>query len=467
MRDAKLTSGPLFPTLFALALPVLAEELLNLLVGITDRFLAGWFLPGDAPQAAMGLLAYLLWLIPSLFSAVAIGGTALVARFIGAGDVRSARQVVGQALLAGGLLACVVTLLVAVGGRAFVALMGLQGEAEILAVRFIWFITPVIPVIMLEQVGSACLRGAGDTVTGLLARVAVNVVNLVVSTLLVTGWGPFPELGWTGLAIGAACGHAVGGLVILSALIRGTTIYIEASFLRPDLDLLRRLLRVGLPGGLDVLAIIGCHLLYLRIITSLGTVAAAAHSLGLQIEALSYLSGSAFQVAAATMAGQALGAKDEPRAFRSVLAACAAAMVLMSIAGLVFYFLGEPIACCFTQGQRTPTSQLTGELLKVVAWGVVPMSVLIVMSGALRGAGDTRFSLLITFLGLAGVRLPLAAWLAWDYIPIYIPELIDVQIPGVGWGVLGAWWGMVIDVTLRSVFVGWRFAHGGWMRIKV
>lgn len=465
MSDSKTPlAEPLVRTMLLLAVPVLLEESLNMLVGLTSRFLVGWFIPGEEPQAAMGLIAYLLWLIPSLFSAVAIGGTALVARLVGAGDFPAARKVVGQALLAGSFFALLVTLLVGVGGRAFVSLMGLTGNAEQLAAQFIWYIVPVIPILMLEQVGSACLRGAGDTMTGLIARAAVNVVHVVVSTLLVTGWGPFPELGWIGLAVGAACGHVVGGCYIAWALLRGRKqIYVTADSLRPDPQLLQRLLRVGLPGGADVLAIISCHLLYVRIITSLGTLATAAHGLGLQIEALSYLSGSAFQVAAATMAGQALGAKDERRAFQSILAACGGAMVLMTIAGLVFYFLGQPIATCFTHGELDATSELTGRLLKVVAWGVVPMAVLIVISGALRGAGDTKFNLLITFVGLVGIRLPLAAWLAWEYIPL----VDDVRLPGLGWGVLGAWWGMVIDVSIRSLLVGWRFWQGGWMRIKV
>lgn len=468
MRTNHKPEASLVRSMLLLAYPVLLEEALNMLVGLTDRFLVGWFLPGEESQAAMGLVQYILWLIPSIFSAIAIGGTALVARFVGAGEIALARRVIGQAMLAGAMLSLFGTILVFFGGDQFVTLMGLKGEAKELATQFTWYIAPVIPIIMLEQVGSACLRGAGDTMTGFIARVAVNVVNFFVSLVFVTGWGPFPQLGWTGLALGAAAGHAVGGFYILWALLRGRKeIYLEPSTLGLDAKLLRRLLRVGLPGGFDVLAIIGCHLVYVRIITSLGTLAAAAHGLGLQIEGLSYLSGSAFQVAAATMAGQALGAKDPRLAFRSILTAVGGAMCLMTLAGLVFFFGGETIATWFTQGKLDPTSELTGRLLKVVAWGVVPMSVLIVVSGALRGAGDTTFNLVITFVGLVGIRLPLAAWLAWEYIPIEIPGLISLRIPGCDWGVLGAWWAMVTDVSLRSLFVGIRFWQGGWTRIEV
>ena len=111
---------------------------------------------------------------------------------------------------------------------------------------------------------------------------------------------------------------------------------------------MRRLLRIGLPGGCDVLAIITCHLIYVAIINSLGTAAAAAHGLGIQIEALAYLPGSAFHVAAATMAGQYLGAKDPRRATRSVIMACLVGGSIMSTAGLIFYFGGSLLTTFFT-----------------------------------------------------------------------------------------------------------------------
>jgi putative MATE family efflux protein len=453
-----------FRPLFALALPVMAEESLNLLVGYTDWYLAGHFLPGEEPKAAMGLMSYVLWILPTLFSLISIGAMALVARFVGAGMRKEASHVVNQAMLLGVVAAGIGILFFIFGGQWFVSVMQLEPEAAELALRYIRTMTPAIPAIMIEQIGSACLRGSGDAVTGLIARIVLNAVNMVLATVLVTGWGPFPNLGWDGLAIGTATGHSIGGLIILGMLFRGRNgMRLQFGWPRPDRETIRRILRIGLPGGFDASAVVVCHLIYVSIINALGTEASAAHGLALQIEALAYLPGSAFHVAAATLAGQALGAGDPKRAVRSVVTAAVCGVAVMSLAGMLFLFAGENLAQFFI-GHPTSLTLQAGELLKIVACGCPALALLTVLTGGLRGSGDTRVPLLITFIGLVGVRIPLACFLAWDFIPL---PLTGSSLPALGLGVGGAWLAMVLDAWLRSQLALWRFMHGGWTRVKV
>ena len=400
-----------------------------------------------------------------MFAAVAIGATALIARFVGAGDRDAARRVAHQALLLGLVLTFVVLAAVLLGGRSLVHIMQLEGRAAELAVRYIWILTPVIPAIMLEQVGVACLRGAGDTVSGFVAKSIVNVVNLVVSALLVVGPGNIPKLGWEGLAIGTACGHGLGGLLVLGLLIRGRAgMRLELAGMRPDRELIRRLWRIGMPGGVDVLAVLGCHFVYLAIINSLGVAAAAAHGLGVQIEALAYLTCYAFHVAASTMTGQLLGAGESRRATRCAIEACFVGGAMLTAAALVFYFAGAWLAGFFTGDIHDPTAMAAGKLLKIVAFSTPPLAVMMVLTGSLRGAGDTRWPLVVTFVGLIAVRLPLACWFAWE--SFQVPGL-DITVTGLGLGVAGAWWAMVIDVVLRSILLIYRFWQGRWKEMAV
>ena len=446
-------------------MPVLAEESLTMLVGYTDWWLAGHYLAGAEYKAAMGLMSYVLWLLPSMFAAVSIGAMALIARSVGAGDRDAARRFAHQAILLGSALSIIVLAAVLLGSESLVRVMQLEGRAAELAVRYIWILTPVIPAIMLEQVGVACLRGGGDTVSGFIAKSIVNVVNVVVSTLLVVGPGNIPKLGWEGLAIGTACGHGLGGLLVLVLLVRGRAgLRLEFARLRPDPALLRRLWRIGMPGGVDVLAVLCCHFVYLAIINGLGVEAAAAHGLGVQIEALAYLSCYAFHVAASTMTGQLLGAGDSRRAARSAIEACMVGTTLLTLAALVFYFAGAWLAGFFTGDIHDPTAMAAGKLLKIVAFSTPPLAVVMVLTGALRGAGDTRWPLVVTFLGLIAVRLPLACLFAWE--SFHIPG-IDITITGFGLGVAGAWWAMVIDVVLRSVLLIFRFWQGSWKTMTV
>jgi len=456
--------GTLRP-LVRLAWPVLAEEVLNLLVGYTDWWLTGHYLEGPAYQSAMGVLAYILWLIPSMFAAVAIGAAALTARFVGARDLPLARRVLHQAFLVGFAVSLVATLATIFGGQAFLRLLRLPEEAVPLGASYLSIIAPIVPLIMIEQVAIACLRGAGDTVTGLVAKTVVNVVNLVLSAGLVVGWGPLPELGWQGLAVGTAAGHAVGGLILLGAVLGGRAgLKLRLSELRPDWSLIGRMWRVGLPGGLDVLAVLSCHLTYAAVINSLGTAASAAHGLGVQLEALAYSPAQAFAVAAATLAGQYLGAGDERRASRSVRGAMLGAIAFMTVMATFFQFGGWILAEFFTGNPESATTKLTIEYLRIVSYSLPSLGITIVLTGALRGAGDTIWSLTITFVGLALIRVPLGAFLA--RAEVFLPGT-SLTFSGLDWGVQGAWIAMVVDVVLRSGLLLARYFHGGWKKVAV
>lgn len=465
MNRAPLGPPSTLRPLWRLAWPVMAEESLNLLVGYTDWWLTGHFLAGPEYKAAMGLLAYILWVIPSLFAAVAIGATALVARSTGAGDEQQARRVAHQALLAGIVVAAVATVLAAFGGPTLMRLLRLPAAAQPAAIQYFAILVPAIPAIMVEQVAIAVLRGAGNTLTGLLAKIVVNVVNTAVGAGLVTGWWFFPEIGWRGLAIGTAVGHATGCLLLLIALTRGTSgMQWRLSELWPDRGLMWRMLRVGLPGGLDVMALLGCHLTYVSIINTLGTEAAAAHGLGVQLEAMSYSPASAFAVAAATLTGQYLGANDRRQARRVIRNATLLAIGFMTVMGLMFARFGWIFVDVFIANGAERTAELATDYLRIVAWSMPFLATTMILTGALRGAGDTLWTLAITFTGLALVRVPGAAWLAWDHLTL---PLVGWEIDGWSWGVQGAWWAMVIDVTIRSALLLMRFVHGGWQRVQV
>ncbi|WP_254511344.1 MATE family efflux transporter [Anatilimnocola floriformis] len=462
-KSLDASAGVLRP-LVALALPVLVEEALNLAVGYTNWWLAGRFIGGEDPLAAMGLMAYISWLIPSSFAFIGIGATAFVARSVGAGKRADAEFATQQAMFLGVGFALLAMLVIFFGGGAFVNAMGLQGDAASFGARYLRLLNLAVPFIMFEQIGTACLRGSGDTISGLQARVLVNLVNAIVSTGCVTGWGLFPKLGWEGLAAGTVCGHLAGSSALLLIMLSGRGgVRLSLQTLKIDQPLMRRILRVGVPGGFDLLVIIFCHLVYYRIISSLGTAAQAAHGLGVQIEAMSYLAGLSFSVAAATMVGQSLGAENSERAVRSTLVGSGLAMAVMCTAGLLFFTFGEQLAVFFAKEPGEMT-RMTGQLLKIVALSCPFLAVLQVVSGSLRGAGDTTWPLMVTLAGLICIRVPGAMWLAWAELPL---PFLHTSIPGWNLGVHGAWMAMVTDVAVRSVLMAIRFAGGKWQHAKV
>jgi Na+-driven multidrug efflux pump len=193
-------------------------------------------------------------------------------------------------------------------------------------------------------------------------------------------------------------------------------------------------------------------------------VAAAAHGIAIQVEAFGYMPGGAFQISAATMAGQYLGARDPVRARRSTIHACALASAIMGAAGAVFYFAAAPLARFFLRPEHSgEVVPLAAELLQVVSFAMVPLALMMVLVGALRGAGDTRWPLLLNLGSIVFLRVPLAVYLAHNQIEL--PFVGTIQ--GFGYGVVGAWYAAIVDIVVRCVLLMARFQHEGWQKIEV
>jgi putative MATE family efflux protein len=248
-------------------------------------------------------------------------------------------------------------------------------------------------------------------------------------------------------------------------LLRGRAgMQLQKQYFKIDLDLCWRILRIGIPGGADQLFLVACHVWFLSVISSLGTLALAAHSLGIRIESLAYLPGSAFHVAAATMTGQYLGAGDYHRARKSALTATLTGGTLMIGTGFLFYFGAEWLTSIFLVDAKQEVATVTIRLLQMVSISMPSLALMIILNGALRGAGDTRWPLLFTFVGLICIRIPLAYWLAKEQVEI---PLLAISFDGWGLGIIGAWYAMIVDVVVRSLMITARFWHGGWQNIRV
>lgn len=434
-----------------LAAPVLIEQLLGMLVVFSDTALAGRYLEREH-LAAMTLLAYVMWLVPTLFSLIAIGSTALIARCVGGGDWATARAAANQSLLLGLLLTAAAAALLSLWGQRLILLIGGSAAVADLVMRYLDFVIPALPAVMLTQIGPACFRGAGDTISGMASMALVNVVNVVVGWSLILGWFGLPRLGWDALGIGTAAGYCVGGAVQLVLLAGGRAgLRLSGAQLAPDAQLMRRILRIGVPGGLDSLLVVLCHFWFVGIVFKLGETAGAAHGVAVRVESLAYLPGTAFQVAATTLVGLYLGAGQPQRAARSVLSASLVCVGVMSAAAAGFFVFGAPLARLVVGDSQPQVVETAAELLRIVALCIPAFALQIVLGGALRGAGDTRWPFVFTLVGLLGVRIPLAYWFTGP---------LDL-------GVHGAWYAMIADIFVRCSLVSWRFWHGGWKGVKV
>ena len=452
-RPPTLPRGSLLKQVAWLAAPVVVEHVLVYLVGFSDTLLTGRYLDVDS-LAAVTVSSYLLWFAQSVIVVASAGGTALVARLVGAGDrdgaSRMAQQAVGLGLLVGVSLAAVGL----AAAPTLIAWMGLQGAAAAGAVLYLRIILAALPLMTCELVGNACLRGAGDTRTGMRIMSLVNVVNIVLSWGLVRGWGPLPRLGLAGVALGTSVAEAVGGLIMLAALAAGRSgLELHGSGMIPRLAAQRRLLRISLPAAGEMATNSLCQLWFLGVISRLGPTATAAHGVAIRCEAIAFLTIAAFSVAASTLPGQYLGARRPDLAARAARTAWGLGGIVLTALGIVLAVGAESLFGLFLGREGTEVGRLGAPLLRIVAFAMPCLATISVLGGALRGAGDTRWPWAIVLVGYLLVRMPLTYALV---------------LPGAaGLGLIGAWLAMFADLAVRATLMAWRFAQGGWRHVRV
>jgi putative MATE family efflux protein len=463
-------SWPAWRLVVQLAWPALLQQFLIFIVSFSDRLLAGRFqhLAADAQvatQAAQTTANYLAWFMTSCTVLITVGATTLVAHHIGAGDRRGAIHVLHQALL----LAIGFGALASVLGLVFlpniVALLQLRDAPADFAVNYLRPLFALFVFQVIELTGIACLAGAGDTRTGLWVLGGVAVLNLPLAWTIFLGIGPIPGMGFSGIALGTALSHVLGAMAVIVVLLRGRYgLRLHLPLLRPQLSLLRRLLRVSGPAGADSLSVAIGQLWFLSIINSLSDAAKAAHGIAINWEGLGYLSGGAFGTVAMTLVGQHKGAGRPDDAARSGWMAFAMGCCVMSFMGALFCVLAPAMFLLFCPHTGQEEIIRAGvPVLRLVAFAMPSLASCIIFTAALRGAGDTRVPVLFTWLGFFGVRLPLAYLLTHATIDLGALG----QCPGAGLGLFGAWLAMFVDLLVRGVFFLARFRGGHWKGVDV
>lgn len=442
-------------TIFQLAWPVFAENILATLTQVVDMIMVGRL--GAVAITAVGLSFQPLWLIQGFFMGLGAGTTALVARFTGAGQRREAARVAHQSFLLASALAVFLGLLTMPLTRPVVALMGAEPDVLELGAVYLLYLIPGMFLMMVATVLSGALRGAGDTRTPMWINVMVNLLNVLFCWILIFGKLGAPAMGVVGAGLATTIARTAGTLVLLALMFsRRTVISFDLASLGPvsaffkfDFEVIARIFRIGIPAALERIVNSLGQLFYTRVVASLGTVAFAAHSLALNVESLSYMPGIGFSVAATTLVGQNLGARRPAEAEGSGWECNRMGLWVMGLMGLVFFAFPGPLLRLYTNDAAVIAMGVVA--LRIVAFTQIPEAIGFVLSGALRGAGDTRSVLWVTSLGVWVVRL------GTSLVFVYALHL----------GLVGAWVAMLLDWVVRATYLVIRFRSGSWKEVRV
>lgn len=398
----------LFPTILALAWPTMLEQLMQTAVQYVDTIMVGSL--GTSATAAVGSTTTVNWLIGSTVSALGIGFLSFIAQALGEGDAHKARRASSQAILAVLATGVLFTALTLSLSGVVPTLMRVEPSVRPLASKYFFILyLPMLPRAASIIFGTV-LRAAGDTKTPMLVGVAVNVVNVLLNFFLIFPtrevWGITvlgAGLGVIGAAVASAVAFLVGGVLITVAFFRHRTIAPVSVLPRPDGSILRPCLRVALPNALQRFGTSLGYVFFAAMVNSLGEISTAAHTIANTVESAFYIPGYGMQTAAATLAGNAVGARDykKLRSLSSMLIFIEA--VLMVISGGLLFAFAPSMMGLFSKDAEV--IRLGSIVLRMVALSEPFYGISIIVEGMMQGMGRTVMPFFTNVTGMWLIRI--------------------------------------------------------------
>ena len=452
----RLAGLSLMQQVLILAMWPLLEQVLAFFVGLTDLFISGRMAEGAERVAildAMGLGGYVGWFFNILQGAVATGVMALVARATGARDHPLANRGLGQGVWLGISAGLISFGVLHAGIPLLIEKIGLTPEAGVQATRFLKVLAFSGPFSGAMFAVNAALRGAGDTRTPFLSMVVVNVVNMLMSSLLVFGPAPFGGHGIAGIAAGTVTGWVAGCLTAVLMLGHGRSEGLRWSriSLSPCWQTMKRILKVGAPQSLEILVMWLIHAFGIHVIANLNHEGSlGAHFLAIRVESMSFLPGFAIATASATLVGQYLGAGSKEMAVKAVRLCWKTGVVLMSFIGLGFVLFRYPLIGFMAPGSELHAN-LSAPLLIVSAFTQPFFATCIILKTSMRGAGATNAVMRWSFGSMFFYRVGVLWWF-FHHGGISLTQV---------WIVLG------LDLFTQSIAFSWLHFRGRWLEAKV
>lgn len=431
-----------------LAYPVILSMLAITLMGVTDTIFMGWV--STAAQGGVGLGGILSWACASFFVGTLTVINTFVAQLYGANEHDRCGSIAWHGMLIVLFFTIIIESLASHIPR-LVAVFGTPEEVALIASRYAFIRLVGTPLHLIETCITSFMRGIGDTRTPMKVALSMVLVNIPLNYWLIFGGLGLPPLGPAGAAYATVITAGIGVFILIFLFCRREmrvrfNTQIPNQWSRTTLT---SMLKIGVPIGVGWVLEMATWAIFTAFISKLGKEALAAHNIVLQVIHVSFMPGVAFSVAATTLVGQGIGAQDWDSAERHGSAALKIAMFYMLLMGLIFLGFGKIIATGFN---RDPVVVHIASQIFILAAAFQAFDAMgMVCGGILRGAGDTRFPMIISITYSWLVFLPLV-WLLGFFFH---------------WGALGSWFGATVYIVGVGVTLFRRVRTGKWKTYSV
>ncbi|MEA1879915.1 MAG: MATE family efflux transporter [Campylobacterota bacterium] len=437
-----------FPTkhqkILKISIPAAINSLLDMLQVITDLIMVGRI--SAFAVAAVGLGLQSLTFVFAILTLLHVGTSALLSRFVGAGQMKRASTGLSTLLRFAFFLSLPMMLLWYVLASNVYIWFGTVPEVIALGEDYVQMLTWMLPFVFVKLVFVTSLNAAGDTKTPMYVKIGSIFLNVFLNYLFIFGNLGFPELGVMGAAVGTVIVNILETFIYAWLYVNRKMPYIPT--FHYSKSLLKRALKVGIPASFERTLTFGSFMLFTVIIAHYGTEVLAGYQIGLRVEGLAFMPGIGFTIAAMALMGQGLGAKKPLQAREDVLLVLKYTIGFMFFLSFFMIFMPEKIVWLFTDDAQT--IEEASLYLRIVGLSQIPLAFNFVLSGALRGAGDTKRTLKISLVSLWFVRIIPAFLLSW-----YFENIMFVYLA------------MISDTFVKAVWLWRTFDRGEWMKIKV
>jgi putative MATE family efflux protein len=443
-----LVEGPMLRPLLALSLPIMASNIMQTAYNVVDTFWLGRV--GAEAVAALSISWPLIFLIISIAGGFSIAGTTLVSQYTGADDSERADHIASQ----------VFSLLLMMGGgfsvigifmaRPMLVLIGTPEEVLPLAAAYTQIIFAGIILMFGFYVFQAIISGWGDTVTPMKLMFLSTVLNIILDPFMILGIGPFPELGVAGAAIATVFSRGIASGIGFYYLLSGRKgIKVSVSHLRPERASISRIARIGIPSAVEQSTLALGFAFMAAIVAAFGTIPLAAYGIGTRLLSILNMPAMGFSMAVGIMVGQSLGAGKERRAARVAWLSAGSMFLVLAAGGLISYLLAGQLVSIFIVKEDYEVIEVGSRLLRIIALGLGPFAVRIVLNGAFRGAGDTVTAMALSIVALWAFRVPVAYALSLTM------------------GTDGIWLSIPLSNFLGFAAASIMFKRGAWTRKSI
>lgn len=443
--------------IIALAWPTMLEQLLQTAVQYIDTAMVGAI--GTEATAAVGSTTTVNWLINSTVSAISIGFLAYISRAVGAMDISTAKKVSMQSVIAVIVCGIFFTVITVILSPFIPVLMQVDPAIRSLASKyFLILYLPMLPRTATIIFGTV-LRAAGDTKTPMRIGILVNLVNIVFNFLLifpgrevqlfgVYSYIPGAGLGVVGAAIASAISFTVGGVLTTTKLFAHEKISPKGIPFKIDAKILKPCIKIAFPNMLQRFGTSLGYVAFAAMINSLGGVATAAHTIANTVESAFYIPGYGMQTAAATLAGNALGACDNEKMHSTAKMINFIEMVLMIVSGGLLFTFAPNMVSIFSKNSEVIF--LGSTVLRMVALSEPFYGVSIVIEGIVQGVGNTKIPFIFNIIGMWGIRI-LGTFLCINVLSL---------------GLISAWGAMIAHNFILFVMFLIYYITGRWNPLK-